>query len=258
MKRLVERHWFPSLPSTQTTLKNMIPDTRGKDLIVSTDNQTKGLTRSGNTDWVHLNKSITVSYGIRLRIASHMMSTLPMMQFVPSLSIHNTIRSLGISTQVQLKWPNDIYTNEKKCGGILVELVHTGGDEYCVVCGVGINVCDGPGGDYGNYGCVKVDQKEVLVDGIYDNIIQYVRLFEGANREGEVVYNRIRKDMNDRLMWINTQVEVIDKEGGGEIARGVLTGVNKFAGVDITRSDGSVFVVDRLHSLRQSAINKQK
>lgn len=60
-----------------------------------------------------------------------------------SLSIGVAVRraliDLGIE-QVQLKWPNDIYVEHKKLGGILLEMV---GDPagYCsVVVGIGINV----------------------------------------------------------------------------------------------------------------------
>lgn len=38
----------------------------------------------------------------------------------------------------QLKWPNDLYLNGKKCGGILTEAVFTSGGD-CAVVGIGIN-----------------------------------------------------------------------------------------------------------------------
>jgi BirA family transcriptional regulator, biotin operon repressor / biotin---[acetyl-CoA-carboxylase] ligase len=41
--------------------------------------------------------------------------------------------------QVGLKWPNDLYVDKRKLGGILVELVNRGNERYWVV-GIGINL----------------------------------------------------------------------------------------------------------------------
>lgn len=46
----------------------------------------------------------------------------------------------GFDVPVQLKWPNDMYLGGLKCGGILVELIHSGEDGCHVVVGVGLNI----------------------------------------------------------------------------------------------------------------------
>jgi BirA family biotin operon repressor/biotin-[acetyl-CoA-carboxylase] ligase len=55
------------------------------------------------------------------------------------VAVSRALKQLG-AQQVQLKWPNDIYIDNKKLGGILLEMV---GDPtgYCtVIIGIGINV----------------------------------------------------------------------------------------------------------------------
>jgi BirA family biotin operon repressor/biotin-[acetyl-CoA-carboxylase] ligase len=42
---------------------------------------------------------------------------------------------------VQLKWPNDIYINHKKLGGILLEMVGDPAGQCTVIIGIGINHC---------------------------------------------------------------------------------------------------------------------
>ena len=42
---------------------------------------------------------------------------------------------------VQLKWPNDIYINNKKLGGILLEMVGDPAGQCTVIIGIGINHC---------------------------------------------------------------------------------------------------------------------
>ncbi|WP_051305370.1 biotin--[acetyl-CoA-carboxylase] ligase [Desulfogranum mediterraneum] len=49
------------------------------------------------------------------------------------------------SFQVQLKWPNDIYLQGKKVGGILCESVDPGDGPACVIIGIGLNVNTGCG-----------------------------------------------------------------------------------------------------------------
>jgi BirA family biotin operon repressor/biotin-[acetyl-CoA-carboxylase] ligase len=49
---------------------------------------------------------------------------------------------------IQLKWPNDLYLVGKKCGGVLIDLVHSANQGWIVVVGVGINVAmPGTGGN---------------------------------------------------------------------------------------------------------------
>ncbi|MCK9640405.1 MAG: biotin--[acetyl-CoA-carboxylase] ligase [Prolixibacteraceae bacterium] len=55
--------------------------------------------------------------------------------------------SLGVSdylsrfvTDVTVKWPNDIYVNDKKIGGILIETAITGGKFSRALVGIGLNI----------------------------------------------------------------------------------------------------------------------
>jgi BirA family biotin operon repressor/biotin-[acetyl-CoA-carboxylase] ligase len=43
-------------------------------------------------------------------------------------------------TRIAIKWPNDLWIDEKKCSGILVEAVATGARIDGVVIGIGLNV----------------------------------------------------------------------------------------------------------------------
>lgn len=54
------------------------------------------------------------------------------------VSIAKTLSGLGCP-DVQLKWPNDIYANKKKLGGVLVELTGNWMDQAHVVIGIGLN-----------------------------------------------------------------------------------------------------------------------
>ena len=50
----------------------------------------------------------------------------------------------AFAVDCQIKWPNDLYLNGKKCGGILLETVPLPGDTMAVVVGIGINILSYP------------------------------------------------------------------------------------------------------------------
>lgn len=98
-------------------------------IIFFTKNQTKGKGRRGS-DWYSCkNKSLTFSIKKKLN---------PLFDKFLSLKIGIIIikainKSCGI--QCKLKWPNDIFFNKKKVGGILIEK-----NNNIAVIGIGINV----------------------------------------------------------------------------------------------------------------------
>ena len=56
------------------------------------------------------------------------------------VAVSRALRQLNVEG-VQLKWPNDIYINHKKLGGILLEMVGDPAGQCTVIIGIGINHC---------------------------------------------------------------------------------------------------------------------
>ncbi len=54
--------------------------------------------------------------------------------------IRETLQHMMPLAKVEIKWPNDIYLNERKVAGILIESILTGKNIEALFCGVGINV----------------------------------------------------------------------------------------------------------------------
>ncbi|MGG6196989.1 bifunctional biotin--[acetyl-CoA-carboxylase] ligase/biotin operon repressor BirA [Pantoea allii] len=61
------------------------------------------------------------------------------LSLVIGIIMAETLRSLG-AQDVRVKWPNDIYLNDRKLAGILVELTGKTGDAAHIVIGAGINL----------------------------------------------------------------------------------------------------------------------
>ncbi len=61
------------------------------------------------------------------------------LSLVVGIIIAETLNRLG-TIGVKVKWPNDLYLNDKKLAGILVELTGKTGDAAHIIIGIGINI----------------------------------------------------------------------------------------------------------------------
>ncbi|WP_345829851.1 bifunctional biotin--[acetyl-CoA-carboxylase] ligase/biotin operon repressor BirA [Erwinia sp. HDF1-3R] len=74
------------------------------------------------------------------------------------------LRALGAS-DVRVKWPNDLYLNDRKLAGILVELTGKTGDSAHIVIGTGINLAMRmPDTDVVNQGWINLEEAGVAID----------------------------------------------------------------------------------------------
>ena len=130
--------FYPQLRSTNTTLKDLISaQPLAEHTVVITAEQTSGRGQSGNSWESEKNANLTFS------LLLHPTFLAPHLQFyiskTVSLAIIDTIKQFT-DEKVSVKWPNDIYINDKKVAGILIENSISGTRlDYCVI-GIGLNV----------------------------------------------------------------------------------------------------------------------
>lgn len=102
--------------------------------IVVANQQTRGKGRRGRQWWDDYGQSLLMSLILTPDIPQ---SAFPQLSFVASLSVaeylitHHNLPS-------RLKWPNDVYVNNKKISGILIEITTRPGG-LAAVCGIGLN-----------------------------------------------------------------------------------------------------------------------
>lgn len=125
-----------STPSTQDIFQKALPRF-GHGWIAVSGCQTNGRGRRG-TSWTSPLGSVALSIG--LRIGTGNVERLTFVQYIAALAAaeictHDQWSNLNIN----VKWPNDIYLNDKKVGGVLCECVMRDGIFHLVV-GVGVNV----------------------------------------------------------------------------------------------------------------------
>jgi len=66
----------------------------------------------------------------------------PKLTLTAGLALCRAVENLQINSSFGLKWPNDLYCNQRKCGGILVESssISYRKNESFVIVGIGLNV----------------------------------------------------------------------------------------------------------------------
>ncbi len=127
---------YESLDSTNDTVFKMGENGLPEGAAVFAEHQKKGRGRLGRS-WVSpKNKSILFSYLLRPTLAPSQISRVTL---VTGVSIVRACRQIT-GKPIGIKWPNDIYYQNKKVGGILTEMSAESDRINFVVVGIGLNV----------------------------------------------------------------------------------------------------------------------
>jgi len=171
----VECFVFDSIPSTNDYLSSL---TFSKTTQVCvTREQTQGKGQYDRT-WIS-QKDTNVLFSIR-----HVFDTsvsLNGLSLVIGLAVVNTLEEFGLAN-VKLKWPNDVFFNEKKMAGILIEN-SVQGKSQSVVIGLGLNYklnqafeCNTPWVDLASV-LQQLPSIEDLSAVLINTILKYCQLF---------------------------------------------------------------------------------
>ncbi|KAH7421307.1 hypothetical protein KP509_13G050300 [Ceratopteris richardii] len=130
--------WSPCLPSTHTILSQNFGAFPVGTVCVA-DSQVSGKGRSGNV-WESPYGCLMFSF--TLQVDNGRM--LPFLQYVVSIAVIDAINHLSLikglpNLPLKIKWPNDIYANNVKLGGVLCTSTYRE-KKFDVVAGIGLNV----------------------------------------------------------------------------------------------------------------------
>lgn len=128
--------YFQKLNSTNKEAFDLINKNKvSSGSIILTDFQYDGKGRNNKKWFSSSGKSITFSLVIEPTFHP---KKLPLLSLAVGISIANTIKKLNLNAS--LKWPNDIFIKNKKCGGILIESKILQNKIKYLIIGIGINV----------------------------------------------------------------------------------------------------------------------
>ncbi len=124
--------------STNSYLKTIISDSDKEleGLVVVAKNQISGRGQKGNVWESENGKNLTFSIYIKPNVLVHHQF---LISKTISLGIIQFLENLGLNNLI-IKWPNDIYCENQKIAGILIENSIKGNKINNVVVGIGLNV----------------------------------------------------------------------------------------------------------------------
>jgi BirA family biotin operon repressor/biotin-[acetyl-CoA-carboxylase] ligase len=106
-------------------------------LLVLAERQTAGRGRGENRWWSD-DGALTFSLVLEASPKRLPVSDWPKIALVSGLAVYQAVERTLAGAQLQVKWPNDVYMNGRKLGGILSESIP--GSRERLVVGIGINV----------------------------------------------------------------------------------------------------------------------
>ncbi len=130
-------HYYEECTSTQTIAHELVRNGAVDGTIVVAESQSEGKGRMARPWESTKGKGIWMTIIIRPNILPHQA---PQFTLIAAVAVVNAIKSLYKSINPEIKWPNDILLNGKKCTGILTEMIAEMDGVQALLMGIGINV----------------------------------------------------------------------------------------------------------------------
>ena len=127
--------YFDSVTSTMDEALNYIDDEEESIIAIIAKEQTRGRGR-GERSWISPKGGYYVTYIIPLE-KELSEEKLAFFHYAAALAIQEMLHN-SFLLKSKIKWPNDIYINEKKIAGILIEYIM--GEKCYILIGIGVNV----------------------------------------------------------------------------------------------------------------------
>lgn len=203
---------------------------------VLADTQTGGKGRLGR-EWLSpAGSGLYCSIVLRPKLPFH---EFPRLTLTAGLALCLSIEKLTANKAFGLKWPNDLYCEGRKCGGILVESSSPSGNtqESFVIVGIGVNVNtslgDFPSGLQNIVSSLRIENKTTynipeLFSLIHLSLLENVRIHEKLGFSA--ILNEWRKrDLlyGKEMQWLTKDKQIITGVGLGPDDTGQLLAKDK-------------------------------
>ena len=206
--------------STNSYLLEHASDHMGKRYAVLAEKQESGRGRRGRT-WVSpFGKNIYLSM---LWSFSGGIGSLEGLSLVIAIAVEKALSELGVDS-AKLKWPNDIYLNNKKLAGILLEVSGEYSGHCQVVIGIGLNI------KLSDYDAESIDQpwaqlsehlnntdRNTISAALISNLIRAIEQFEKTG------FKMFKDYWTERDAFLDQEVDLILPN---LVRSGICKGVN--------------------------------
>lgn len=185
--------------------------------MVVTGHQTAGKGQRGNVWLSEPNKNLLFSvYLIPKLLARDAF----LLNVITGLAAVRLVKIYLTTDLVELKWPNDLYVNDQKMGGILVETTLEGASIDSAIAGIGLNV------NQKYFSLPQATSMSILTDSEFDlselleeficHLEKYLILLKGGK------YDLLIREYYDVMRW---RGEMHQYKADGEIFQGEIIGI---------------------------------
>ena len=215
-----------TVDSTNAQLLSEATSADGQFLIAR--QQTAGVGRRGATWQSPPSGNLYLSYCFHTSQPLSLVSILPL---AFGVEIARELES-ELAISIQLKWPNDLYLDGKKCGGMLLETKALQDGVTAVVVGVGVNVSSHPSEELLGRPVTSLQSghnKPVLIKEVALAVMRAIILV--ADLPSADIYNRLRRQWPQRDLLFNKEV-CVSQSAGTEV-RGIARGIAEDGGLQV-------------------------
>jgi BirA family biotin operon repressor/biotin-[acetyl-CoA-carboxylase] ligase len=225
-------HLFTSLDSTNRFLKDL-PASNALDVCCA-EIQTQGRGRFGRQWHSPFGENIYCSSRWNLQCDLAKLSGLSL---VTSLAILATLNELHLSSEIKIKWPNDIYWHDKKLCGSLIEILAESNSNAQVIIGIGINVntdtANNPLPDKPWCSLYEISQKlfdrNLLIARLINNLEHYLNKFRDQD------LNAFMDEWNQADYLAGKHIQVTQSSG---VIAGKACGINHWGQLILQDENG--------------------
>lgn len=227
---------LPSVDSTNNYAKDFIAKSSPIDgTVILADEQVAGRGQSGTIWLADANKNLTFSviYHTSFLRATEQFYLNMAFSLGISHAIHSIIQPFNHSA-IQIKWPNDIYANNKKIAGILIENTISGMNLKYSVIGIGLNVNQENFPKEINATSFKTllgkdADKNIILDTVLASIEKYFLLLK------ERKFDRLKKEYIENLF----RYKIVSKyKKGEEIFEGSIIDIDEIGNLMLETTTG--------------------
>ncbi len=225
---------LPAVDSTNNFLKSLVSNSEPlpEGTVIMADDQFAGRGQQNNIWKVEPGKNLTFS--VLLKPTFLPLDNQFLLNMCVSIAINNVLARI-LGEEISIKWPNDIYFQNKKMGGVLIENTLVGSTIKNAVIGVGINV------NQQHFeaelavnatSIFQILQKDVNLIGLMAEICSELESLYLQLRSGKD--NKLRQMYVDKLYQVN-KVALYEKDG--EVFEGMIRGVSDTGLLQLDKQD---------------------
>ncbi|OEG00333.1 biotin--[acetyl-CoA-carboxylase] ligase [Vulcanibacillus modesticaldus] len=230
-KDIVYRHVSES---TQLEAHNLARQGVEHGTIIIANEQTNGRGRLGRKWYSEKGKGIFMSMILRPNFDYEQISLITLLT---SIIIFDSLKNVyGITSKI--KWPNDIYIDDRKCAGILSEIHGEQDQIHYLIIGIGINT-------HKTEYPVEIESKAISIEEKIDGSPNRVELITEILNNFELGYERFIElgftayfDQYNNLLYGKEKKVIVTNFNRKVI--GLIEGVNQNGHLLIKKEDGSV------------------